>query len=103
MFAALKHTPALDPDPILSRNPSLCCGQVPVVKDLPGMPARVSGARLVAEGEREGWEGALVPREVTVRWHIHAPSHGPLAGAADLFWGVSVLLAWCVPSTHPVL
>jgi len=31
--AALKHLPALDPNPTLSRSPPLCCGQELFIKD----------------------------------------------------------------------
>ena len=44
--AALKLLPALDHNPILSRNPPLCCGQELFIKDNTGVPTRFFVDRL---------------------------------------------------------
>ena len=44
--AVLKHLPALDPNPTLSRSPPLCCGQELFIKDYTGEPSRFFVDRL---------------------------------------------------------
>ena len=44
VFVALKPLPALEPHPILSRQPPLSPGQERFFKDYTGVPARVSGS-----------------------------------------------------------
>ena len=95
--AALKPQPALDPNPVLSCNSPLCCGHR-CFSSRSNRCAHALLRRPPGQGVRVRLGSELGPW----RWHIHSPPPGPLAGAADLFWGscCAAMLGVCPPTRY---